>query len=81
MAFKIEDGVLIEYAEEANVTDVTIPESVTVIGSGAFHNCETITNVMIPDTVKKIESSCRCDGLNFNYLYGRLRNIKCQKGR
>ena len=37
------------------VTSIVIPNSVTVIGEGAFHALEALTSIIIPDGVKRIE--------------------------
>ena len=48
-----------------NLTSITIPDSVTGIGSFAFSNCENITDIKIPDGVEKIEEYTfyNCAGL------------------
>jgi hypothetical protein len=38
----------------ASLTSVTIPNSVTSIGTGAFEGCTSLTNVTIPNSVKNI---------------------------
>ncbi len=50
--FVIENGILQKY----NGTDaiVTVPDSVTEIGSSAFYRCKTLVSVTLPDTVTKI---------------------------
>jgi len=37
-----------------SVTSVTIPDSVTTIGTNAFYNCTNLTSVTIPDSVTNI---------------------------
>ena len=37
-----------------NITSVTIPDSVTSIGSYAFYRCESLTSITIPDSVTSI---------------------------
>ena len=39
------------------ITDITIPESVTSIGYGAFSGCENLTSITIPEGVTSINSS------------------------
>ncbi|GHV67934.1 hypothetical protein FACS1894199_14350 [Bacteroidia bacterium] len=49
------------------MTSVTIPNSVTSIGSSAFYGCSSLTSVTIPNSVTSIGSSAfyGCRGLNF----------------
>lgn len=54
MSFEIENGVLLSYTEEDNVTDVVIPEGVTEIGDAAFGGCSSLRSVEIPDGVTVI---------------------------
>ena len=37
-----------------NLTDVTIPDTVTTIGCSAFESCNSLTNITIPDSVTRI---------------------------
>ena len=37
-----------------SITELEIPDSVTRIGSGAFHFCQSLTSITIPDGVKSI---------------------------
>ena len=55
--FKIENGVLIKYEEEAGVTEVVIPEGVKSIGVWAFEHCSSLTTVTIPDSVTSVGNS------------------------
>ena len=49
------DGELIAFAR-AGITEYTIPDSVTSIGSEAFFDCDSLTSVTIPDSVTSIGS-------------------------
>ena len=44
------------FAACTNITDVTIPEGVTSIGS-AFANCTSLTNIVIPRSVERIATN------------------------
>ena len=48
-----------------NVTNVTIPNTVTKIADGAFYNCTSLTNVTIPESVTSIGNNAfhNCTGL------------------
>ena len=50
--FIIKNGVLEKYT--GNETKVVIPDSVTVIGGGAFWGCESLKEITIPDSVTEI---------------------------
>ena len=51
--FIIENGTLVDYTGQGET--VIIPDGVTEIGQGAFRNCRNLTNITIPDSVRKIE--------------------------
>ena len=55
---------------DAEVTDLVIPNTVSTIRSNAFNCCENLTNVMIPDNVISIEryAFSGCTGLKNVYL-------------
>lgn len=57
--FVIENGVLKKYT--GTDSDVIIPDSVAVIGWGAFKECKNFTSVTIPDSVTKI-GACAFEG-------------------
>lgn len=47
------------------ITSITIPNSVTSIGKGAFYQCKSLTSITIPSSVTTIEDSAfwECEGL------------------
>ena len=53
------------YVNDALVTDLAIPNSVTSIGECAFYGCSSLTSVTIPNSVTSIENYafCGCTGL------------------
>ena len=53
------------YLNDELLTEVTIPEGVKTIGSGAFYNCNFINHIIISNTVTKIGDSAfyGCSGL------------------
>ena len=55
MGFVIENGVLIKYTEEPGVTEVVIPDGVTIIGGYSFSECEMIKSVVIGNGVTYID--------------------------
>lgn len=74
MAFHITDGILTKYTEERGVISVTIPDSVTKIGSYAFGWCDSIAYVKIPATVTEIGKGAfyGCENLREIYIGGYL---------
>lgn len=52
---EIVNGVLVRCLDQ-DITDVTIPNSVKIIGNGAFEDCIGLTSITIPDSVKSIGS-------------------------
>lgn len=62
-AFTIKSGELIEYKGVA--ATVSVPDTVTAIGEGAFENNDYVKKIILPDSVKKIEAYAfwGCDNL------------------
>ena len=65
----IEDGT---FYDCTNLTNVTIPEGVTVIDESAFRYCSSLTSVALPTSVTKISSFafCNCTALSGVYFAG-----------
>lgn len=61
--FDIRDGVLVKYTGSSSI--VIIPDSVSVIGKGAFKRCTQLTKVQIPGSVHTIKAHAfsRCTNL------------------
>lgn len=62
--FKIESGVLVKY--RGTETNVSIPDTVEVIGRGAFEDNTRVELVVIPNSVRRIEAYAfwGCDNLD-----------------
>ena len=43
------------FSECTSLTDITIPDSVTEIGSVAFSGCRSLKHIVIPQSVSSIE--------------------------
>ena len=65
MLMKKETGELLQYALASPETELTIPDTVTDIGSSAFQNADLLKTVTIPGTVKtvKLGAFYDCDAL------------------
>ena len=59
-----------EAFNNSNITAVTIPDSVTTIGSSAFYNCYSLASVVIPNSVTTIgvDAFCWCYNLAAVYI-------------
>ena len=57
----VADGLL----SGTSLTSIDLPKSVSNIGQGAYHGCDSLTTVEIPATVKQIDSGAfsRCENL------------------
>ncbi len=51
--FVVFKGILYDYCGRS--TEITVPDSVTSIGYGAFSGCSSLTSITIPDSVTSIE--------------------------
>lgn len=54
MLIDVSTGTLIRCPQGLKLKDITLPESVTMIGDYAFNGCGSIVSINIPPTVKKI---------------------------
>lgn len=57
-----------------NITDISIPESITKIGDGVFRNCTGLKNILIPNSVSSIGNSTfySCSNLSSVKLSNKL---------
>lgn len=55
----IKDGVtsICGFSGCSNLTNITIPNSVTYIGGNSFSNCSSLTNIIIPNSITSITGS------------------------
>ena len=54
MEFEIKNGVLERCIPEQDETSVTVPDSVTQIGTNAFEKCISLQEITLPDSVREI---------------------------
>ncbi len=56
------------FSVSSDLTDISIPASVTSIGSYAFYDCENLTKIDIPDSVKSIGNHAFCSCINLQQV-------------
>jgi hypothetical protein len=54
MGFKIKNGILISYQEEAGIYNVIVPDGITEIDDYAFSGCESLTSITLPNSITAI---------------------------
>lgn len=84
--FKLTGGMLIDKVNNKVIssaftylTDVFIPEGVTIIGENAFKGSETLQNIVIPESVKEIEYNAfrGCSSLKSLVIPGSVTDVGC----
>lgn len=77
MGFEIKDYVLIKYIEEEDIKEVVVPESVEIIGEGAFRECENLEYVEFPRGLQRIEDKAfyKCKALKDVHFPEELEHI------
>ena len=68
----IVDGVLNSFAIGCGATYYTIPDGVTSIGVGAFHNCPSLTSITIPNNVTSIGNYAFSGCTSLKAFYGKF---------
>ena len=53
----LKDGKVLKGIKDKSCSHISIPDSVTSIGRGAFYGCTSLQSIDIPDSVTSIESS------------------------
>ena len=66
---------LIQYSRGRNDTKFSIPDTVTEIGSLAMAYCDKIEQLVIPDSVKKIDDEAFYYAESLNNICGRTRTM------
>ena len=66
--WKYVDTVVNRMFDESDIEHISIPEGITRIGSFAFRNCDKLTDVGLPSTLKKISKGAFV-GTNLKQLY------------
>lgn len=57
MDFKIKKGILKKYRDEKDVKEIFIPDTVEIIGEGAFSDCVNLERVLVPETVQIVSDT------------------------
>lgn len=67
----------IDEDEDTSLAGITLPNSVTSIGDGAFWNCRRLTSITLPDSVTSIGNLAfsRCSGMTSITLPDSLTSI------
>ena len=65
---------LYKYVNCSGLTSITIPSSVTSLGSNCFYDCSGLTSITIPSSVTLLGSDCfsECSGLETVYFKGKV---------
>ncbi len=65
------------FAYMAQITSLELPQSVKVIGSHAFYDCDLMTNIQLPSSITTIsdEAFNNCDGLSELIIPGSVKTI------
>ncbi len=56
------------FLRSTEIASITIPESVTTIGSDAFSSCKKLTKLVLPSSVKTIGDICSYSGIKELYI-------------
>ena len=68
-----------EAFKNENIVSITIPDSVTSIGNGAFKGCSSLTSIRIPNRVKSIGKNAFSDCYHLVEVYN-LSSVNITKG-
>lgn len=67
--FSLNKNVLIQFPRDRKVTNYTIPDTVKVIGQGAFNRCHSLIHLVIPKSVNLIKRGAFSNCVNLHSIH------------